>query len=147
MQRQQALDATARREFDRSKKLQKQSAIISTGLAVISAAAQTPGPWWVKLAAALAAGELGRRQVQAIDATQFDGGGSISTVSPGGGAGGGGGTTDSGRPDQNINIQFFGNVIGSEIKGMIVDAIKEASDADNLHISVLGERAQVEVAR
>lgn len=146
--RQQELDATARRSFEREKKLRKQQIIANTASAVIAAAADTPGPWWVRAAAAIAAGELGRRQLQALEATQYEGGGSIGSISTGGGPTSSADTSgDQGRPDQNININFLGTVIGEDVKQYILDAIYEANEADNIHITVQGERADIEVTQ
>lgn len=73
------------------------STTISTYQLSVKAANETPGPWWVKLAAAASAFTFGMSNVARIASTDFGSGGSA----PAGGSGGG--TPDSPIVTQPIN--------------------------------------------
>lgn len=77
-QRQQELDRTAKKQFDRNKKLRRAEAIVDTYASAVGAFKDTPGPIWVRAAAAAAAVAAGLAQVAAINASQYEGGAGIS---------------------------------------------------------------------
>lgn len=78
-QRQQQLDKTARKEFERGKKLSRAAAVLNTAAAMTAVMAFQPGDLSARLFAAAAIGLAGGLQVAQINATQYEGGGSIST--------------------------------------------------------------------
>jgi hypothetical protein len=82
--RQQQLNATAKKQFDRNKKLRRAEAIINTYASAVAAFNDTPGPIWVRLIASAAAIAAGLANVSAINAQQYDGGGGVASAASSG---------------------------------------------------------------
>jgi len=85
-QRQSQLDGVARRNFNREKKLRKAQAVAAAAQVILGAMADTNGNVYARIAAGVVAAAAAATQIAAINATQFDGGGSVAPVSAGGGS-------------------------------------------------------------
>lgn len=125
----------SKRDFELHKKIALATAIIDTAAAVVASLRETPGPVWVKIAAAASAAAYGAARIQQIRSTSWQGGGgatassaaATTTASSSQNATNGSATTQS-RP--GATTIYIGNLVGWDryVRDQLIDVIREATD-------------------
>ena len=136
-----ANEANAKKTFEQAKKLQLAAAVVNTAAAVTVALA-TPGNIYSNFATAIAAAAAGAAQIAAIQATSFEGGGSIP------GVGGATGNTPGQLPQLpgeergSVTIQFVGDMYGWDdyMQEKVIEGIRDA--VDNRDVTIIGRSSR-----